>query len=162
VHVPETDAYAVVVHREEGRWQVHELSSRLADDLDGLIAAVRRQPGEVGSFALVDVADEFFVVVRVVMGRVRLLLSDVTAAVAWDLAAQVLERLGVEVPGEDDLEEVWPAGDLGVFADLGLEEMELGAILSDTDLYADELLSALALRLGFADSYERVVDALAD
>jgi len=68
----------------------------------------------------------------------------------------------VEVPGEDDLEEVWPAGDLGVFADLGLEEMELGAILSDTDLYADELLSALALRLGFADSYERVVDALAD
>ena len=101
-------------------------------------------------------------VVRVVMGRERLLLSDVTAAVAWDLAAQVLDRLDLDVPGEDDLEEVWPAGDLGMFEDLGLDEMELGAILSDVDAYADEMLSTLAHRLGFADSYERVVDALAN
>ena len=160
--MPDTDAYAVVVFREDGRWQCQELPVTLAEDLDGLIAAVHRQPGEVGSFALVDVADEFFVVVRVVMGRERLLLSDVTAAVAWDLAAQVLDRLDLDVPGEDDLEEVWPAGDLGVFEDLGLDEMELGAILSDVDAYADEMLSTLAHRLGFADSYERVVDALAN
>ena len=31
-------------------------------------------------------------------GRVRLLLSDVTAAVDWDLAAQVVDHLGLEVP----------------------------------------------------------------
>ena len=96
------------------------------------------------------------------MGRVRLLLSDVTAAVAWDLAGQVVERLDVDVPGDDDLEDVWPAGDLGIFDDLGLDEMELGAVLADLDAYADEMLSALARRLGFADAYERVVDAVAD
>ncbi|MGI8536949.1 MAG: tRNA adenosine deaminase-associated protein [Mycobacteriales bacterium] len=156
----EADAYAVVVFREEGRWQVGLLPEALTDDLDGLIAAVRQQPGENGAFALVDVADEFFVVVRVQLGRVRLLLSDVTAAVAWDLAGQVLEHLDLEVPGDDDLEEVWPAGDLGVFADMGLDEMELGAILADDDAYADEMLSALARRLGFADAFERVIDAL--
>ena len=86
-----------------------------------------------------------------------LLLSDVTAALSWDLAAQVMEKLDLDLPREDEAE-VWPAGDLGVFADLGLDEMELGAILSDDDAYADEMLSTLARRLGFAEPYERVVD----
>ena len=156
------DAYAVIAFREDQRWQIGVLPEVLTSDLEGLIAAVRQQPGENGSFALVDVADEFFVVVRVQMGRVRLLLSDVTAAVAWDLAAQVVEHLDLDLPRDDDVGEVWPVGDLGVFADLGLDEMELGAILSDVDAYADEMLSALARRLGFADEYERVVDALVD
>ena len=155
------ESYAVVVFRDESGWQVGVLPEVLTEDLAGLVAAVRQQPGENG-FALVDVADEFFVVVRVQRGQVRLLLSDVTAAVAWDLAAQVLDALELAVPGDDDLEDIWPVGDLGVFADLGLDEMELGAILSDVDAYADEMLSALARRLGFADAYERVVDALVD
>jgi putative tRNA adenosine deaminase-associated protein len=157
--VAASESYAVVVFRELGGWQVGVLPEALTHDLDGLVAAVRQQSGQGGSFALVDVADEFFVVVRVQRGEVRLLLSDVTAAVAWDLAAQVVEALGLDVPDEDD---VWPVGDLGVFGDLGLDEMELGAILSDVDAYADEMLSALARRLGFADAYERVVDALVD
>ncbi|MBW3638521.1 MAG: tRNA adenosine deaminase-associated protein [Actinobacteria bacterium] len=156
----EVDAYAVIAFREEGTWQVGLLPDVLTDDLDGLIAAVRQQPGENGAFALVDVADEFFVVVRVQLGRVRLLLSDVTAAVAWDLAVQVLEHLDLDVPGDDDLEEVWPAGDLSIFDDMGLDEMEMGAILADLDAYADEMLTLLARRLGFADAFERVVEAL--
>ncbi len=159
---PDTEAYAVLAFREDQRWQVSVLPEALADDLQGLIAAVGQQPGESGSFALVDVADEFFVVVRVQMGRVRLLLSDVTASVAWDLAAQVVEYLDLEVPGDGELEDVWPVGDLGVFSDMGLDEMEMGAILSDVDAYADEMLSALTRRLGFGDQYERVVDALVD
>jgi putative tRNA adenosine deaminase-associated protein len=156
----EAEAYAVIAYREQGMWQVEVLPEAVTDDLDALIAAVRQQPGENGAFALVDVADEFFVVVRVQQGHVRLLLSDVTAAVAWDLAVQVLEHLDLDVPGDDDLDEVWPAGDLGIFADMGLDEMEMGALLSDDDAYADEMLTLLARRLGFADTYERVVDAL--
>ena len=157
-----SDAYAVLVFRQEQQWQLGVLPEAVTGDLAAIIAAVRQQPGENGAFALVDVADEFFVVVRVQMGRVRLLLSDVTAAVAWDLAVQVLEHLDLDVPGDDDLEDVWPVGDLGVFDDLGLDEMEMGAILSDTDAYADEMLSALARRLGFSEPFERVVDALVD
>lgn len=156
------ETYAVVVYRSEGVWEAGLLPPALTEDLDGLVAAVRQQSGDGGSFALIDVAHEFFVVVRVVMGRVRLLLSDVTAAVAWELAGQVVDRLDLDVPGDDDLEEVWPAGDLGVFDDLGLDEMELGAVLADLDAYADEMISTIARRLGFADAYERVVDALVD
>ncbi len=156
----DAEAYAVMCFRIDGRWEVDVLPDALTDDLDGLVAAVRQQPGENGAFALVDVADEFFVVVRVQLGRVRLLLSDVTAAVEWDLAAQVLEALDLEPPADDEQAEVWPAGDLGVFDDMGVDAMEMGAILSDDEAYADEMLSALARRLGFGEHFERVVDAL--
>ena len=45
-------------------------------------------------------------------------------------------------------------------AGLGLHALELDVLLSDVDADADELLSALARRRGFANAYERVVDAL--
>ena len=147
-----------VVFQVDGVWEVGELPPAVADDLEAVTAAVRGQVP--GSFALVDVADEFFVVVRRTAGEERLLLSDITASVAWDLAAQVMERLDLELPSDDELEEVWPVGDLGIFDDLGLDAMELGAILSDVDAYADEMLSTLARRLGFAEAFERAMDAL--
>ncbi len=153
-------AYAVIVYRDRGRWQVGQLPEALTGDLDGLIAAVRQQPGENGAFALVDIADEFFVVVRVQYGQVRLLLSDIGAADDWDLAEQVVEYLDVDMPADEDAGELWPAGDLGVFDDMGLEALEMGEILADDDAYADEMLSVLAERLGFANDFERVVDAL--
>jgi len=156
----EAGAYAVIAFREQGRWQVGTLPDALTADLDALVAAVRQQPGENGAFALVDDADEFFVVVRVQPGRLRLLLSDVTASAEWDLATQVVDHLGVAIPRDDALEEVVPTGDLAIFDDLGLDALELGNLLSDVDAYADEQLSALARRLGFASAYERVVDAI--
>lgn len=155
------EAYAVVAFRDEfGEWQAGLLPETLGDDLEGIVAAVRQQPAPGSAFGLVDVADEFFVVVRVDADGVRLLISDVTASVAWDLAAQVVEALGMQVTDEEDLDDVWPAGDLSIFADLGMDEMELGAVLADVDAYADEMLSTVARRLGFGDAYERVVDAV--
>ncbi len=155
----EAEAYAVIAYRDQGRWPVELLPEAVTADLDALLAAVRQQPGESSALALVDVADEFFVAARVQQGSVRLLLSDVTAALDWDLAAQVLEHLDLDPPDDDDAE-VEPAGDLALFDDLGLDAREMEALLSDLDAYADEMLSSLARRLGFATAYERVVDAL--
>ena len=61
-------------------------------------------------------------------------------------------------PGDDDIDDVWPAGDLTIFTDLGMDEMELGAVLSDLEAYADEMLSAIAARLGFGEVYERALE----
>ncbi len=155
----QVDGFAVVVLRGEDGWQVGRLPSRTLEELDDLVAAVRQQPPHLGAFVLADVADEFFVVVRQQDGVLRLLLSDVTAASEWELAEQVLDALELDL-SDDELDEVRPAGDLGVFSDLGLDERELGSVLSDVDAYADEQLSVLARRLGFAEAYERVVDAL--
>ena len=155
------DSLAVVVYREEGLWQSGLLPEKVSDDLDGLIAVLRQQPAENGAIGLVNVADEFFVAVRVRGEDVRLLLSDVTAAVAWDLARQVVDRLGLQAPGEEEVEDVWPAGDLAMFSDLGLDELELGVVLADIDAYADEMLVTLASKVGFGEVYDRAVEAAA-
>jgi putative tRNA adenosine deaminase-associated protein len=152
------DAWAVVVFPDGGGWQVAQLPPALAEDLSSVTAAVRGQVA--GAFALVDVADEFFVVVRVVGGLPRYLLSDAGASVDWDLAAQVMEQLDLEIPDDDASQDLWPVGELAVFDDLGLDALELTAILSDEDAYADEMLSTIARRLGFDEAFERVVDAL--
>lgn len=152
------DAWAVVVFRDADAWQVAQLPPAIADDLDAVVAAVRGQVS--GAFALVDVADEFFVVARVINGEERFLLSDAGASVDWELAEQVMDRLDLDVPDEEDSQDLWPVGELGIFDDLGLDALELGAILADEDAYADEMLSTIARRLGFADAFEQVVDAL--
>ncbi len=154
------ECIAVVVYRENGVWQSGVLPDRVGSDLDGLIQVLRQQPAENVAIALVNVADEFFVAVRMRGDDVRLMLSDVTAAVEWDLARQVVERLGIEAPSDDGLEEVWPVGDVAIFADLGLDEMELSAMLGDLDAYADEMLLSVADRLGFAEVYDRALEAL--
>ncbi|HEV7756363.1 MAG TPA: tRNA adenosine deaminase-associated protein [Mycobacteriales bacterium] len=146
-----------MILRVEDQWQVSPLPEAVAEDLDGLVGALQRQSRHQTPIVLVDVEDEFFVAVRLDGdGEPRALLSDVTAAADYDLAADVLDLLGEDTP--DDLEDIWPAGDLDLFADLGLPELELGAILDDLDLYADEMLLAIARRLGFADQLAATVD----
>jgi putative tRNA adenosine deaminase-associated protein len=155
---PAFEQWSVVVFQGEGGWQVAQLPPSTGEDLDGVVAAVRGQA--LGAFALVDVADEYFVAVRHVADGVRFLLSDVSASSEWDLAAQVMDRLDLELPEGSATENVWPVGDLAMFEDLGLPELELGSLLSDLDAYADEMLSSLAQRLGFADAFERALEAL--
>ena len=154
----EFTTWAVVVFRLDGVWQVAQLPPGIADDLEGIVAAVRGQ--QLGAFALVDVADEFWVAVRVLGGQERFLLSDAGASVEWDLAAQVMDRLDLDIPDDDDSQDLWPVGELALFDDLGLDALELGAILADEEAYADEMLSAVARRIGFAEPYERALDAL--
>jgi putative tRNA adenosine deaminase-associated protein len=154
------ETVAVVVYRENGAWASDVLPERITDDLDSLIRVLRLQPADNGAIALVNVADEFFVALRVRGEEVRMMLSDVSAAVAWDLARQVTDRLGIDAPDdEEDAEDIWPAGDIGIFADLGLNEMELSVLLDDLDAYADEMLLSVADRLGFADVYDRALES---
>jgi putative tRNA adenosine deaminase-associated protein len=151
--------FAVVCYREEGRWEIGLLPDRASSSLDALLAALRQQPGEGGTVGLVDVADDFFVAALVTGDDVRLMLSDVTAVDEWPLARDVLDWLGLPEPTDEDFDDVVPVGDLGLFADLGLPEIELGLMLTDVDAYADEMLFSIARRLGFGDDLERLVDA---
>jgi len=157
------EGFAVALYRDAGQWQCALLPPAVMDDLDNCIAALRQQPPEGGPMVLVDVEDEFFVALRLDLGHggdVRVLLSDVTAVPDYPLARQAVDLLDVEIPEDEDLDEVWPVGDMLIFSDLGLEEFELRTILDDLDLYADEMLAAVAHRIGLSEPYARVVDAL--
>ncbi|HTY72538.1 MAG TPA: tRNA adenosine deaminase-associated protein [Actinomycetes bacterium] len=151
--------FAIAAVREDGIWQVSPLPPRTGAELEAFLHALRQQPGEVGTLGFVSVAEDFFVAARVRGEEVRLLLSDVTCVPDWPLAAEVLVRLGLSAPEGPELEESTPAGDLEIFADLGLPAMELAMLCEDLDLYPDEQIGSIATRLGFGEQYETIVDA---
>jgi len=153
----ETD-FAVIVYREEDQWEADVLPAAVTADLDGLVRALLRQPSIGGTIGFAGVGDDFFVAIRVVGEDVSLFLSDLTAAVDYPLARQVLDALDIPVPSDDELDQVLPAGDLSIFADLGLDEMELGAISADLDLYPEDAVERIAERLRFGDAVERALD----
>jgi putative tRNA adenosine deaminase-associated protein len=88
-------------------------------------------------------------------------LSDATAALDYDIAAEVLEKLDNDI-SQEELEDADPfeEGDLGVLSDVGLPEAVLGVILDESDLYADEQLGRIAREMGFADELSAVLDRL--
>ncbi|GAA4379285.1 tRNA adenosine deaminase-associated protein [Actinomadura verrucosospora] len=152
--------FAVVVYREDEGWEAEILPVALTEDLAGLIHALRQQPSLGGTVGLVSVGDDFFVAIRLLGDEVMVFLSDVTASVDWPLAGQVLDYLDIPIPDEEELDQVLPVGDMSIFADLGLDEMELGAISGDLELYPDEMLLSIAGRIGFAPAFERALDAV--
>jgi putative tRNA adenosine deaminase-associated protein len=153
--------FAVVVYRDDDVWEVELLPAALTESLDGLIRALRQQPGIGGTIGLAAVGDDFFVALRVIGSQIAVFLSDLTASVDWQLAWQVLDYLDIPVPEDEDLDQVLPAGDMSIFADLGVDEMELGALSGDLDLFPDEVLASLARRIGFGPALERALDAAA-
>ena len=150
--------FAVIVYREEEQWEADVLPTAVTADLDGLLRALRRQPSIGGTIGFAGVGDDFFVAVRVLGEDVSLFLSDLTAAVDYPLARQVLDALDIPVPSDDELDQVLPAGDLSIFADIGLDEMELGAISADLDLYPEDAVTGIAERLRFGEAVERALD----
>ncbi|HEX4064041.1 MAG TPA: tRNA adenosine deaminase-associated protein [Streptosporangiaceae bacterium] len=152
--------FAVIVYREEDAWEAEILPVALTEDLAGLIQALRQQPSIGGTIGLAAVGEDFFVALRVRGRSLSVFLSDVTAAVDWPLARQVLDHLDIPVPDDEELDQVLPAGDLSIFTDLGVDEMELGALSGDLDLFPDEVLASLAARMGFGPSMDRALDAV--
>ncbi len=152
--------FAVAVVREDGRWQCTTLDAAALRDLDAAITELRGQRSTGAVFGLLNVDDEFFVIVRPVPGGVSLLLSDAAAALDYDIAADVLDLLRVEVPDDDavDADDVWPEGDVGVLADLGLPGEELQVIVDEVDLYPDEQLEMIAQRCGFASQLAKLLE----
>jgi len=155
------DGFAVAVVREDATWRCSPLSAKALSSLSAAETELRELRSAGAVFGLLDVDDEFFLIVRPAPSGTRLLLSDATAALDYDIAAEALEKLDADVAAED-LEDSDPfeEGDLGVLADLGLPDAVLGVILSETDLYADEQLGRIAREMGFADELSAVLDRL--
>ncbi len=158
------DGFAVAVVREDTRWNVTALEPSALTDLADAERQLRALRATSAVFGLLNVDDEFFIIVRPAPGGSQLLLSDATAAVDYDIAVDVLDALNVEVPDidPDEIDDVdpWEEGDLGVLADLGLPDAVLSIIVGDTDLYADEQVGMIAARLGFSDQLSKVLDTL--
>ena len=152
--------FAVAAIREEGRWRCARLDPEALVDLDTAITELRGLRSTGAVIGLLDVDDEFFILLRPTPGGVSLMMSDAVAALDYDVAADVLDLLRIDLPPDDDaLDDVWPEGDLNIIADLGLPADELEVLASQVELYPDEQLAAIGRRCGFADALAEVVDA---
>ena len=147
--------------REGATWRCSALSAKALTSLAAAETELRELRSAGAVFGLLDVDDEFFLIVRPAPSGTLLLLSDATAALDYDIAAEALEKLAADIVPED-LEDADPfeEGDLGVLADVGLPEAVLGVILSETDLYADEQIGRIAREMGFADELAAILDRL--
>ena len=147
--------------REEGQWRCAPMARKSLLSLSAAETELRELRSSGAVFGLLDVDDEFFVIVRPAPSGTRLLLSDATAALDYDIAAEVLDKLDADIDPED-LEDSDPfeEGDLGLLSDVGLPDAVLGVILDESDLYADEQLGRIAREMGFADELSSVLDRL--
>ena len=149
--------FIMALYREDGTPVVNALDIDLANDLDDLIAHLQRLPGDNGASALVSVAGEFFAAVRVRGSHVHVVLSDVYAAENWSLARDIVDFLGIEIPDDDDDDGL--VGDLDLFADQGLSEMDLEAICADLDEDSDILALHVADEIHFGPQAKKVADS---
>src|ERR1700757_4144010 len=152
------DGFGVAVVREEGQWRCSAMPAKALTSLSAAETELRELRSAGAVFGLLDIDDEFFVIVRPAPSGTRLLLSDATAALDYDIAAEALELLDADIDYDElDPDAPFEEGDLGVLSDVGLPEGVLGVILSDTDLYADEQLGMIAARMGFPEQFSAVL-----
>ncbi|MGI9008491.1 MAG: tRNA adenosine deaminase-associated protein [Streptosporangiaceae bacterium] len=152
--------FCIAVYREDSAWEAEVLPVAVIESFDSVIRALRQQPSIGMVFGLIAVGDDFFVIARVAGSHVSVFLSDLTASVDWPLAKQVLEYLDIPVPYDEDLDQVLPAGDMSILADLGVDEMELCVLSGDLDLFPDEVLASLARRVGLGPAFDRALESL--
>jgi putative tRNA adenosine deaminase-associated protein len=127
------------------------------DDLTHIIDRLNRQQTNGGAVALISIDDEFFLAIRVLGAHTKYFISDLTCALDYEVAAEFLEIAEIDQPEEDD--EPLPAGDLDIFADLGMHSMELSTLCDDADLFPDEQIEAIANRLGFSDQLTELLES---
>ena len=147
--------FGIIAWHEDGRWSVNSLAS--TRDIGSVIDSIRAQQTNGGAIALIAIEDEFVIIARALGDQMQMMISDVTYALDYEVAAELIEVLDLEFPEEED--ESQPGGDLDLLNDLGVSEMELLSILDDTELYPDEQLEAIANRLGFGEQFNQVIES---
>lgn len=149
----EQPTFAAAAHNGPDGWSVRVLPERTLLSLDDLLASLRESREEGAVVGLVCAEDDWVAIVRPVPSGMRVLLSDATAALDFDLASDLLEELDVDAPdeGDADSDEPWPEGDFDLLDDLGASEQVLSVIFDDDDLYGAAQVFRVADELGFAE-----------
>jgi putative tRNA adenosine deaminase-associated protein len=146
--------FGLIAWHEDGRWTTSSITD--TRDIGVIIDSLKAQQTNGGAIAMVAIEDEFVIIGRTLGDQMRMMISDVTYALDYDVASDLVEVLDLDFPEEED--EPAPAGDLDLLSDLGVGEMELLTILDDPELYPDEALEAIANRLGFGDQLNKLAE----
>jgi putative tRNA adenosine deaminase-associated protein len=145
---------AVEAWHEDGRWTVANLPD--AQNIPAIIDRLKSQQTNGGAVALIAIDEEFFILIRVLGTHIYMFLSDVSCALDYEVAEEFLEIADLDQPTDED--EPLPVGHKDIFADLGMQHMELLALCDDNELFPDEQLEAIAKRLGFGNEFAELLE----
>jgi putative tRNA adenosine deaminase-associated protein len=151
--------FCVALYREDGEPTGIALEPDLANDFEALIDFLKRIPGDGGALGLVSLDSDVLVAVRVRGPRhIQVFVSDAYYSDTWPLVRDAVDYLD-EDPDSPDMSDEGPVGDLGMFADLGLSEMDLEAIFMEADdLTSEDIAERIAAGARFAQVFHKAVD----
>ncbi|MCL2785532.1 MAG: tRNA adenosine deaminase, partial [Propionibacteriaceae bacterium] len=151
--------FCVALYREDGVPTGVALEPDLANDFEGLIDYLQRIPGDAGALGIVSLDSDVLVCVRVRGPRhVQVLVSDAFYVDTWPIVRDAVYFLGLD-PDNDDVPEDGPVGDLGMFADQGVSEMDLDAMFMDVDdMTSEDVAERIADGMRFSSVFRKAVD----
>ena len=117
---------------------------------------LKAQQGDSGSVALIAIDEEFFIIARSTGRTMQMMLSDVTYAVEYEIAADLIDALDLPFPEDDD--DPQPGGDIDLLSDFGINAMDLEIMSDDLEMYPEEQITSLAHRLGFGEQFDQLYD----
>ena len=149
--------YSAILWREEGQWNGMKVPARQALVLDDLATLCKEYPGEGGVFAVVGVAEEFFILLRHDPRSTEAIISDSMAILDWDLAADAADLIDLDWE-EDDLEEFEAIGDLDMLHHFGVRKDDVLMICENPDLYPDLQIAEIMKRLGAEAQWKKLTN----
>ncbi|WKD58527.1 tRNA adenosine deaminase-associated protein [Corynebacterium caspium] len=156
-----TDTFAVTVTRDAAAWHIRraKVAQRPADITEDLSQAVRNMRSEGPAFAIANIENDFFIVIRPVPGGTRLYISDALAATYDEIAQAVLDAMDADIPEVDSVDDAdpWPLGDDDILADLGLSDQVLDIISGDPDAWPAEQIQQIAEEMGFDEELDALL-----
>ncbi|MDR0284378.1 MAG: tRNA adenosine deaminase [Propionibacteriaceae bacterium] len=151
--------FCVALYREDGIPVGVALEPDLANDFEGLLAYLQRIPGDAGALGLVSLDSDVLVAVRVRGPRhVQVFISDVYYVDTWPIVRDAADFLGLD-PESAEVPDEGPVGDLGMFADQGVSEMDLEAMFMDSDeLNSEDMADKVANGMRLGTVFRKAVD----
>jgi putative tRNA adenosine deaminase-associated protein len=148
------DDFGVLAWREDNVWRASRLP--ITRDLGSIMDQLKAQQGDMGSIALIAIDEEFFIIARSTGRTMQMMLSDVTYAVEYEIAADLIDALDLPFPEDDD--DPQPGGDIDLLSDFGINAMDLEIMSDDLEMYPEEQITSLAHRLGFGEQFDQLYD----
>ena len=148
------DDFGVLAWREDDVWRASRLT--ITRDLGSIMDQLKAQQGDSGSVALIAIDEEFFIIARSTGRTMQMMLSDVTYAVEYEIAADLIDALDLPFPEDDD--DPQPGGDIDLLSDFGINAMDLEIMSDDLEMYPEEQITSLAHRLGFGEQFDQLYD----
>ena len=148
------DDFGVLAWREDDVWRASRLT--ITRDLGSIMDQLKAQQGDSGSIALIAIDEEFFIIARSTGRTMQMMLSDVTYAVEYEIAADLIDALDLPFPEDDD--DPQPGGDIDLLSDFGINAMDLEIMSDDLEMYPEEQITSLAHRLGFGEQLDQLYD----